>query len=207
VRRAALVAFVIAVFAVACKGGCRAREQAIAGSIVGFEGQIDEETTKKSGPPERFSYRIKGVKTRLDRPGRITIWDGVTHVQYRLDPARRVYVESPYDYSQSAKPDAGSAWKKVGRSDTIAGHACEVLETTPTAPSKAHQEACLAGDLKTPGFGSSDVTGLSDARMRLVYYDASGAETQRTEVVRVVPESVADSELAVPSGYAKVSSL
>jgi hypothetical protein len=203
-RAACLLA--IALSAAACKGGCRAREQAIAGSVVGFEGQLDEETTtKRGGPPERISYRIKGVRTRLEIPGRVVIWDGVTHLQYRLDPARRVYTESPYDNSK--KPDAGSAWKRAGRTDKVAGHACEVVETTPTSPSKAHAEACLADDLQMPGFGASDITGLSGARMRLVYFDASGAEDKRTEVVRVSPESIADSELEIPAGYTKVSSL
>lgn len=201
----AVCALVLASAAVACKGGCRAREQAIAGSVVGFEGQLDEQTTTKRGPPERLSYRIKGVRTRLDMPGRVVLWDGVTHLQYRLDPARRVFTESPYDYSK--KPDAGSAWKRAGRTDIVAGHKCEVVETTPTPPSMAHMEACLADDLQMPGFGASDITGLTGARMRLVYFDASGSEEKRTEVVRVSPESIADSEFEIPAGYTKVAKL
>ena len=187
----------------ACKSA-RSHEQAIAGGIVGFEGEIEEETTGRSA--EHLSYLVKGVKTRLERPGRVTIWDGASMQVYRLDPARRVYTQGAYDFDKP-KSDAGSAWSRTGRTETIAGHTCDVITTTPKPPSKAFSEACLAPDVQTPGFGASEWTGLTGLRMRLVYYDSTGAETSRTEVTRVEPKSIKSSEFEVPTGYTKVPAL
>jgi hypothetical protein len=196
-------ALVLGLGAAACKGGC-AREQAVAGGIVGFEGEIDEETTGSA--PEKMTYLVKGVRTRLERPGKVTIWDGATKQVYRLDAARKVYTQGAYDYD--AKPtDAGSAWSPTGKTDTIAGHRCQILTTTPKAPSKAHSEACLAEDVQAPGFGASEWTGLSGLRMRLVYFDGTGGETSRTEVTRLEPKAINSSEFEVPSGYTKVPKL
>jgi hypothetical protein len=189
---------------VACKSA-RQREQTLAGDIVGFEGEIDEETTGAGA--EHLTYLVKGVRTRLERSGRITIWDGATHQVYRIDSAKKTYSQDAYDYDAKPKSDGGSAWSRTGRTEVIVGHKCDVLTTTPVPPSKAHSEACLAPDVQTPGFGSSQWTGLTGLRMRLVYYDSTGAETTRTEVTRLEAKSIKSSEFEVPAGYAKVPKL
>lgn len=183
----------------ACKGGC-SRGRDLAGSAIGFEGQIDEETT--GAHPEHIAYLIKGLRARMDHPGRIRIWDGLGKRTYGLDTTARTYTERPYEVD-TRTPDGGSGWTRTGRKDVVAGHPCQVLETTPKPSSKARQEACLADDIDVPGFGASPLTGLSGLRLRLVTFDATGAEESRTEVTRVEARSIPDSAFEVPAGYAK----
>jgi hypothetical protein len=196
-------AFVLAALAVlaigACKGGC-SRGRDLAGSAIGFEGQIDEETTGLH--PEHSVYQVKGLRARLDHPGRIRIWDGIAKRTYGLDTTAKTYTERPYEVD-TRTPDGGSGWALAGRKDVVAGHPCQVLETTPKPPSKAREEACLADDIEVPGFGASPLTGLSGLRLRLVVFDATGAEQSRTEVTHVEARSIPDTAFEVPAGYAK----
>ena len=183
----------------ACKGGC-SRGRDLAGSALGFEGQIDEETTGLH--PEHVTYQIKGLRARMDHPGRISIWDGPGKRRYGIDTTAMTYTEHPYEVD-TGNPDGGSGWQRAGRTDVVAGHPCVVLETTPKPATLARQEACLATDIDVPGFGASPLTGLSGLRMRLVVVNAKGVEESRTEVTRVEARAIADSVFQVPAGYAK----
>jgi hypothetical protein len=196
----ALVVLVVAVAATgACKGGC-SRGRDFAGSALAFEGQIDEETT--GAHPEHVTYLVKGLRARMDHPGRTRIWDGTAKRTYGLDTAAKTYTERPYDVDTTTK-SGPSAWTRTGRTDVVAGHPCQSLETAPKPPSKAKQEACLADDIEVPGFGASPLTGLTGLRMRLVAFDATGAEQSRTEVTRVEARSIPDSVFDVPPGYTR----
>jgi hypothetical protein len=197
--RRTLVVLVLAAAAGACKSGC-SRGRDLAGSAMGFEGRIEEETT--GAHPEHVTYEVQGLRARMEHPGRIRIWDGVAKRTYGLDTTAKTYTERPYDVD-TGPADGGSGWMRAGRTDAVAGHRCQVLETTPKPSSKARQEACLADDIEVPGFGASPLTGLSGLRLRLVAFDAAGAEQSRTEVTHVEARSIAASEFDVPAGYTK----
>jgi hypothetical protein len=201
-RVEALAAVVLATLAaVGCTGGC-SRGKALVGSAVGFEGVVEEDTTGIH--PEHLSYTSKGVRSRMDHPGHVRIWNGETKLTYGLDVTAKTYTVQPYDFEKHG--DGGpSAWAPTGRTDVIAGHTCQVLETSPRPPGKTHEEACLADDIHVLGFNGGPLTGLSGLRMRLVLFDASGAERERTEVTRVEAKTIDDSVFEVPPGYTNVT--
>lgn len=98
---------------------------------------------------------------------------------------------------------------KTGKKDVVAGYACEIWNITAEGK---RAEACVAEgitwiDLTDLGFGSPELTLTAIATeanrfpLRVVAYDAKGAEETRMEVVKVDKKKLDDARFVVPADY------
>ena len=99
---------------------------------------------------------------------------------------------------------------KTGHTDTVAGIQCEDWEFT--SEKGEHGRVCVASQstswLSMPSLGLSSedswAKDLFDGQhlpLRMIGYDAAGAEQDRLEVTKVERKPVVDSTFAIPAGY------
>jgi hypothetical protein len=138
-----------------------------------------------------------------------------------LVPAQRMAMEMDFDKLKSAKnmpvlsaaptpPAAPPKIDKTGQKDTVAGYTCEVWKVTSSDDRRA--DLCVADgitwfDFTDLGIGSPALAlavVAADANrfpLRLVAYDASGAEETRMEATSVVKAKLDDAQFVVPPDY------
>ena len=186
----------------------------------GFEGEISMHTTRTGAPPQDMVVETKGDKLRFDihTPG------GNSYGVYdpSVSPTKVVMVfdaqkaSMDLDFSSPGAPQANtsadsSTIDKSGKKETIAGIDCQTW--TAKDPSGKRSEVCIAEGIAFFDIGSLKSGGSPLSRelrekklfpMRSVEYDASGAETSRTEVTKVEKKKIDDARFVVPSGYGKV---
>lgn len=109
----------------------------------------------------------------------------------------------------NAPPAQPPKVEKTGKKDSVAGYSCELWNIT----SEGHKaEACVAegitwidlGDLgmTSPAVGLAAVaTEANRFPLRVVSYDAKGAEEMRMEVVKVDKKKLDDARFVVPPDY------
>jgi hypothetical protein len=112
-----------------------------------------------------------------------------------------------------AEPASGGAPPKVtktGHNDTVAGISCEDWDITNAKGERGR--VCVSNEgaswleMPTIGLPSENLWAreLFDGRhlpLRMVGYDASGAEESRLEVTKIERKPVADSTFGIPAGY------
>jgi hypothetical protein len=98
---------------------------------------------------------------------------------------------------------------KTGKKDTVAGYTCDIWNITSEGKKV---EACVAEgitwiDLTDLGFGSPEfavaafATEANRFPLRVIAYDAAGAEETRMEVTKVDKKKLDDARFVVPADY------
>jgi hypothetical protein len=142
-----------------------------------------------------------------------------------LIPAQKMAMELDFDKMKSGKggiPGLPSAPKapttppkidKTGKTDTVAGYTCDVWKLTSADGRKA--DVCVAEgitwfDFTDLGMGSPELalaavaTDANRFPLRLVSYDASGAEETRMEATKVLKMKLDDAQFTVPADFRTV---
>src|SRR5512143_2121120 len=119
-------------------------------AVVSFEGEID--MSMGIGPTRTSSttFKIKGAKMRTETSslgGFASITDMDAKKTWTIDPTSRTYSEVDLAALKAASATPKSTVKavKTRRTDTVAGHACDVYEMVdPSAPLPVPVEMCMA---------------------------------------------------------------
>lgn len=183
----------------------------VAGAV--FEGEVTMDTTHKGDAKTTMVYAVKGDKFRLDMPKNARgdagymLFDNGLKKMFMVSDTRKSAIA--IDMAK-AKADAAAASKadppkvtKTGKSDTVAGYACEIWKIEQK---DRKTEACMADGLAWFSAGGSDADSwLNDMSgrfpLRVIRFDATGAEDSRMEVTKVERKSEDAARFEVPAGY------
>lgn len=115
-----------------------------------FEGTVTFQSSAESGAEGTFDYSVKGNLVRMDMNARgnsmYIITDADAHKMMMVMPAQNMYMERDLPDMDAASAAEGKDVKPVntGRTDTVAGHRCEIWTLT----SEEHSfEMCVARDM------------------------------------------------------------
>lgn len=174
-------------------------------------------------------YRIEIPSAANGNPamaqGGSLILDPAQKKGWVLVQAQKMAIELDFDKMKSGKagiPGLPSAPKapttppqidKTGKKDTVAGYTCDIWKLTSADGRKA--DVCVAEgitwiDLTDLGMGSPELAlaaVASDANrfpLRLVAYDAAGAEETRMEATKVAKLKLDDAQFTVPADFRTV---
>jgi hypothetical protein len=181
-----------------------------------------ESTVFMKGQSFKSIPRAEAAGAVLGVEGGYPIVDFKAQKLYVVSPKDRYYMTLPLSQLTGPIDKVAVKVKRSGRTDVMVGHPVE--EWVLDDPSVRTQAGIWAtADLK-PGFNfllslqkSSPVDGLLLGRMAKVLVgqgvfplaawvrDASGASTIEMRILSMEPGAVPDAEVAVPSGYAKMS--
>ncbi len=222
--RKILFVSLVAVSVAACKTGASGADAAAEPSLAqkalsflggaAFEGEVTSDVSSKMMPKTSIVYRFKGDKLRYDLPANAGIgggWvlvDTTTHKTYMINDTQKMVMTIDPDAKPAVAPTPADEPKitKTGKHETVAGYDCE--DWTVEQKGKK-SEACVTDGLSF-AFGSPrDAAGdwtqkLVAAKqfpLKMVRYDASGAEEMRMEVTKVERKSLDASQFVVPAGY------
>lgn len=225
--RKLILVSLVAVSAVACKsassgadGGATTETPSLAQKALSFlggavfEGEVTSDVSGKMMPKTSIVYRFKGDKLRYDLPagagvgGGWVLVDTTSHKTYMINDTQKMVMTIDPDAKPAAAPTPADEPKitKTGKHETIAGYDCE--DWTVEQKGKK-SEACVTDGLSF-AFGSPrDAAGdwtqkLVAAKqfpLKMVRYDASGAEEMRMEVTKVERKALDGSQFEVPAGY------
>jgi hypothetical protein len=201
-------------------------------SLVTFEGEIEMSTsTGPATPTPGFSvlFEMKGDKVRTESKGVaglgsfVSITDASAKKTWTVDNTARTYSE--IDLSALKAPSSTPKTPppkivKTGRSDKVAGYACDVYEYEDTTSAAIRTEVCTASGLSMLALGlSSPFSAFAKSDdawsailehgfpLRIALLDAkTGAPMMKMEATRIERKSVPDADLRVPPGYAKTAS-
>lgn len=180
--------------------------------------------------PMSVVFGIHKPKFRIDASGSGTpsggiIIDPQQKKAWTLIPAQKMAMVLDFDKMKAMKgqiPGLPNAPKtapgapatppkidKTGKTEVVAGYSCEIWNIT-SETTKA--EACMAEgitwvDLTDLGFASPEFTaaavasGANHFPLRVVAYDAKGAEQTRMEVTKVDKKKLDDARFVVPPDY------
>lgn len=183
----------------------------LAGGV--FEGEVTADVSSKMMAKQSIVYQFKADKLRYDLPttagvvGGWTLVDTTTHKAYLINDAQKMVMTiDPDAKPASATPPEEPQITKTGKHETIAGYDCE--DWTIMHKGKK-SEACIADGLSfafgSPRDTASDWTQKLVASkqfpLRMVRYDAAGAEELRMEVTKIERKSLDASRFEVPAGY------
>ncbi len=211
------VVFVILVVATSsCKHGSPSM------GVLAFEGEVDMTMSLAPTTGSTTSFEMKGGKVRTETKGVptiVNITDTEAKKHWTINHATHTYVELDLAKPPPSSPllvKSTSKARNLGRSDTVAGHSCNLWELTNTLSTT---ELCINPGLSLAALGSngpfSTFATSDDAwsevllhgfPLRMIMTDASGTQTMRMEVTRIDERSVPDSEFAIPPGYTKTPS-
>jgi hypothetical protein len=184
----------------------------------------------KTGPTT-LVFGIKKPKYRIDATGGISsdnpmlsqgaafLLDPPQKKGWLLSPAQKTAVVLDFEKMKSGgipgkpKPSANQPPPKVektGKKDVVAGYTCEVWKITQNDGRKA--EVCAAEgitwiDLGDMGWSTPDITLAAVASeanrfpLRIVSFDAKGAEETRLEATKVEKKKLDDARFVVPPDY------
>jgi hypothetical protein len=184
------------------------------------------------GDPEMLvdqAWFVKGNKARqeseIEGLQTIGIVDGQRKTFINLVPEENKYFESSIEAPTNRGKDALDEMVSVrtGKTDTVAGYACEIMLSKDRTTGQTEAEICLAtgfGNTAILWAGSSDLSGLSPMPvwlqdlikqgafpLRLRGLGETGNEEFRVETVKVERRKLAESLFAVPAGYTKVEAV
>lgn len=191
------------------------------GHAGGFEGVIAvNETSEGAVTTQRFYF--KGEKVRLDDgENGFTVWDARHREGFYADPEDKSY--TVMSSSERNLPDVKSAFEqltvtKTGKSEKIAGHACEVYLATDTSDGST-SEFCLAKGLSNAalyamigggpagaGFPAwfHELTKDGGFPLRTVDRDKHGKEESRSEATQIESKRLDESVFAPPVGFRRI---
>jgi hypothetical protein len=194
-------------------------------SLVAFEGEIDMSMTMAMAPTTgmTMTFEMKRTKMRTETKGLtassyVTIADVETKKSWMLDPSAHTYMELDFAKTSSTKTATRTKTtaRKLGRSDTVAGYACDLWEVDDVA---MRTEVCVASGLSMMALGLSGPFSMftkgDDAwsevlsrgfPLRIAMSDPSGKPIMKMEATRIDKKSLPDSEFEIPAGYTKTAS-
>ena len=195
----------------------------VVADYVGFEGEADvriDIPTYDSPLPVPMYLHLKGAKMRTEygagtHVGEIQIRDEREKKAWLLHGATHTYTESPIVPSRLPPSRLGRPrGTKTGKTDTVAGYACDVWQYEPVAGFPSI-ELCVAHGLTflAAGLGPLGVLGASDWSdatsdggfiLRTRDVDATtGKEVSRVEVTRLEKKPQPDALFEIPKGYTR----
>jgi hypothetical protein len=173
-----------------------------------FEGEVDLALTEK-GARSVVQYVIQGSRTSA------TFRDNKDKVRFLAlpDDQRSVMIDDKARVYEKKVWSVGGTRSNVTqteRYEKIAGAECEVWEVDRLGE---RFSACVArgigpytlDKILTAARWGNYLTADGYFALRSVAYDASGAETQRLEVTKIVRRTVDESTFAIPTQYKNVS--
>lgn len=198
------------------------------GVLAGFEGDVSilAKSGKDRPPMPPIVLTVKGTKMRFEMPQTM---QGL-HKQYAIvdasakkfytvvdDTKKVIVVDADYTPEQTKPSDSiprpsGDAPRitKTGDTATVAGVSCEEWDVATAKGERGR--VCVSNEdaswLELPNLGVSAerlwVKEIFDGKhlpLRLVSFDAAGAEESRLEVTKLERRAVLDSIFAIPAGY------
>jgi hypothetical protein len=182
-------------------------------SAISFEGVI-EMSLGTGATATTTVTEVKGLG------GFVTITDMGAKKTWMLDSSGKTYTETDLSAAAKAAPAAPpkppAKLTKTGRSDKIAGYACDVYAIDEPA-SSMHTEACVASGISLVAFGLTSPFAFMGKEddvwaelvshgfpLRVEMMTASGAPFVKMEATRVEKKSLPDSDFQVPPGYTKM---
>jgi hypothetical protein len=203
-------------------------------TLVGFEGEIDMNIDMGVAGAAvgmagmTVNMKIKGDRVRIERsvPGvpssltGATIIDGGKKKSYMLMPATKEYMVTELEVAMTTATTGTPAAPKpvitkTGRSDKVAGYACDIVTVT-TAGTGERTEFCMSKGLTLFGMGMGPFSSFGKGSgydevfkegfpLRIEVFDPSGARTMKAEATRIEKKQEPDSEFEVPVGYTEMS--
>jgi hypothetical protein len=189
-----------------------------------FAGSFEGSVTMKESSEGKVTQRkttFKGNKVRIDEPdGDYFVWDMTKKEGFRTNASEKTYTVGtwkglPPDLANGAF--ANTTVTKTGKSDKIAGYACDVYHFKDEDGSG---EVCLTKGLSNPAFyqmitggalGQSVPPWLRDLAkeggfpLRAVNRDETGQVESTEEAMKIEPGKLDDSLFAPPAGYGKLT--
>jgi hypothetical protein len=179
-----------------------------------FEGEITMMVTDPvKPPPKSITYDVKGTKLRFEAPdsggpmsGGYVIFDTTAKKMTAVNDAKKTAMVMDVGAFQGLAPGAAAGPKptvdKTGKSDVVAGYACDVWKVSD--PNGEHADVCVAKGITFPAMGrhASWMSSLEDTfPLRAISYDSAGKEKSRMEVTKVDKKALDDAMFQVPPGY------
>jgi hypothetical protein len=197
-----------------------------------FEGIVHMKTTHPGlDGATGMNWYIKGEKARMETSRdegkqHFMIIDGRARTMQIPMGDKKMYMEMSIDQlgerSQEHLKEAleQHVVERTGKSERIAGYACEVWRITDKDTKTLEQEICVA-----KGFGRSATFWLDPKEvqrssqpgwvkqlvneggfgLRTIHYGGDGKESSRTETTAIEKKSLDDALFAMPTDYTKVS--
>lgn len=193
-------------------------------SVVAFEGEVDMTMDTPIAPTSTLAttYAFKGTKVRTTTKGVagiVMIADTEAKKAWMVDDAAHTYSEmdlAKLTKASTSKPKSTSKARKTGRSDKVAGYACDVWEVDDRT---SHGEVCMTSGLSMLSLGlSGPFSAFADGDdawsevfahgfpLRVVMSTLGGPPLMKVEATRIEKKSVPDAEFAIPAGYTKTPS-
>jgi len=196
----------------------------VVGLAADFEGVIHMKNTSIDGTSD-MDWFAKGDKGRMEmqmEDGRkmFFIVDGKNRRMIMPMPEQKMYHEMALgdDETMDAEPD--SILVRTGKTDTVAGYACEMVLIKDKKTNKTETELCIAKGLgylmATGNMGRSgqraEPPWMKEFRehfkdggfpLRTIMRNDDGTEDTRMEVTKVEKKRLEESLFTVPPGYKK----
>ena len=176
-----------------------------------FEGAITMSIIKGDKPPESIVYIVKGTKMRFNVPvaGSYAILDTTTHKMTTVTDSRKtaMVLDMSGAFNKNAGPNMTKASiEKTGKTDTVAGYACDVWKVTE--PNGSKTDLCVADGISFPISGREAPAWASELGngfpLRAITTDGSGKETNHMLVTQIDKKTIDDAQFTVPPDYKTV---
>lgn len=184
-----------------------------------FEGEIRGDVSSKAWEGKRqVTWSFKGDKVRYELPagtevmGGWILFDGGTRKMYMVNDQQKTFMTIDPDQTaaKTANPAEPPQIEKTGKHEVIAGYGCEDWNIMQKGKKS---EACITDGLafsfgnprETAGDWTQTLAKEKRFPLRMVRYDATGAEEMRVEVTKVETKLLDASKFEVPAGYKEMS--
>ena len=178
-----------------------------------FEGEVTMDMTHKGDAKKTMVYAVKGDKFRMDMPkgdhggdAGYMLFDNGSKKVFMVSDTRKSavaidMVKARADAASAAKADPPKV-TRTGTMDKVAGYECEIWKIEQKGKKS---EACMADGLAWFSAGGDSDSWLNDTSgrfpLRVIRFDAAGAEESRMEVTKVEKKSEDAARFEVPAGY------
>jgi Domain of unknown function (DUF4412) len=189
-----------------------------------FEGVIHMRNTSKNRTSE-FDWYAKGDKGRMEiqaQDGRKMFWimDGKNRRMIMPMPEQKMYHEISLGDGEAMEAVPDFEFVRTGKTETIAGHTCEIILIKDKKTNKTNSEVCVAkglgafmatGDMGRPG-QRAEPAWVKQFReqfkeggfpLRTIMRHDDGSEETRMEVTTVEKKRLDDALFTVPADYKK----
>ena len=169
-----------------------------------FEGEITATMTR--GTPETMLFVIKGSKIRFNLPDRdgsdYAIFDNATKRLTTVAESRKTAIVLDLSALEPSAPE--TRIERTGRTDVIAGCACEIVNAT--IEDRGHATFCLARGIAFPQLPNAPFAWAAMGReegfpLRAEISDRFDAPKARMTVTKIARKPIDDARLSAPVGY------
>ena len=183
-------------------------------------------TDRYLSPPSTMDWYLKGDKARVessrgDGQTHVMIFDAQTRTMQVAMPGQKRYMEISMDGERGEYvTDAfeKQTVERTGKTDKIAGYACEIWRITDKEENRLKSDVCVA-----KGFGKAATFWIDPKEMRRssqpswvkrlmeeggfglrsIHYDDVGKESSRTEVTSIDKKSLDSALFAFPADWVR----